>query len=156
MIAEDRGSWFWRWDAALYASSTAKMRVEGTLWRGRWRVQKWARCAQSKQGNGSRKLIKNASGTSRILGYLPNARNERTLELKQNLAFLFARNSLLHAVEQATQREPLVSAALFCIFSCWEEFSRSATRSQRMTLASLGDLCLRSPHSLTKFVGTPY
>ena len=36
-------------------------------------------------------LIKNASGTSRILGYLPNARNERTLELKQNLAFLFAR-----------------------------------------------------------------
>ena len=103
-------------------------------------------------------MLNHASGTSEILESLPNARNERTLELKQNLAFLFARRRgtlafgnkvaknvagdigrlvpplspkienfrgphrkitlSCKSVEQATQREPLVSAALFCIFSC--------------------------------------
>ena len=112
-------------------------------------------------------MLNHASGTSEILESLPNARNERTLELKQNHAVLFARRRRTLAfgnkvaknvagdigrllspqgarsegmvpplspkienfrgphrkitlscksVEQATQREPLVSAALFCIF----------------------------------------
>ena len=41
------------------------------------------------------------------------------------------------------------------IFSLEDAPERSESRSQRMTLASLGDGYLRSSHSLTKLVGAP-
>ena len=67
---------------------------------------------------GSRDMLNHASGTSEILEFLPNAQAALGNEAKSRSPFCKEKgNSLLPAVEQATQREPLVSAALFCIFS---------------------------------------